>query len=310
MVEERVKREAAVNPAHVIRSPPIIVNPVHDINTNEYYYLSNHDQNIAVIMKTVHPYKATEKRTDDVYSVLRESLSRVSVHYYPYAGTLNVSQEGKLRVKCDGRGVPFVEAQTESAMEVLCDDDMSVLDPNKLGQLIYVDHEAKNILETPLLTVQGARTQGLKTRPDQLTKLLFSIDGRNRVKPPLPKEFWGNAIVTDELVHKPLSYAVKAIEQTDDAFIKSTIDYFEVTRTGPSLTATLLVTAWTKLGFTMSNFGWGGGEEFHAGSAELPQKEVVVFLPQIKETKSIKVVIGLPSPSMKAFEEIVAQLED
>ncbi|KAJ1687328.1 hypothetical protein LUZ63_018718 [Rhynchospora breviuscula] len=424
----------------VNRSLPAIIHPVHDTNSDESYYLSNLDQNIAAIMKTVHLYKPTEKSTDSIFTVLKESLSKVLVHYYPYAGSLTLSQEGKLIVKNDGHGVPFVEAETDCELETL--GDMSIPDPDKLGELIYVDPMAKNILETPLLTVQvtkfkcggfsiglamnhgmsdglsavqflnswaeitrgfplsnppfidrtiqkarqppkiefihhefteiedisdldglyksepieyyaftfdekklcrlkqiatedglvesctsfvaltafiwRARTVALKMSPNQQTKLLFSIDGRSRVKPPLPNGFWGNGIVlaccmcrAKELVNKPLSSTVhpiqEAIKVTDDKFIKSAIDYIEITRArAPSLAATLLVTSWTRLGFNSSDFGWG--EAFHSGSAELPQKEVVVFLPQAKDSKNIVVVMGLPGPSMKTFKDIVGQL--
>ena len=112
------------------------------------------------------------------------------------------------------------------------------------------------------------------------------------------------------MVNKPLSSVVQliqeAIEMTDDAFIRSAIDYIEITRATASLAATLLVTSWTRLGFNTSDFGWG--EAFYSGSAELPEKEVVVFLPQAKDSKSIVVVMGLPSSSMKTFQNIVAHL--
>ncbi|KAF3326749.1 omega-hydroxypalmitate O-feruloyl transferase-like protein [Carex littledalei] len=387
----------------VNRSVPAIIHPVDDTNSDEYYYLSNLDQNIAVIMKTVHLYKPTEKSCDGIFSVLKESLSKVLVHYYPYAGSLTISQEGKLIVKNDGHGVPFVEAETDCELAAL--GVMSIPDPDKFGELIYVDPTAKNILEMPLLSVQitrfkcggfsvglavnhcmsdgisavqflhswaetarglplsispfiersiqkarqppkiefahhefteiedisdiaglykkepieynaftfdekllsrlkqivmedgivenctsfvaltafiwSARTQALQMSPDQQTKLLFSIDGRSRVKPPLPKGFWGNAIVlaccmcrAEELVNKPLSSAVRqiqeAIEMTHDAFIRSAIDYIEITRATASLAATLLVTSWTRLGFNSSDFGWG--DAFYSVSAELPEK--------------------------------------
>jgi omega-hydroxypalmitate O-feruloyl transferase len=115
-----------------------------------------------------------------------------------------------------------------------------------------------------------------------------------------------------ELVGKPLSSAARliqdAIKMTDDTFIKSAIDYIEVMRARPpTLDATLLITSWTRLGFSSSDFGWG--EAFYSGSAELPQKEVVVFLPQAKESKSTVVVMGLPGSSMKIFKDIMAQLD-
>lgn len=152
MGEASINGNLAPGTVKVKQSVPEIIHPVHDTNSGKYYYLSNLDQNIAVIMKTVHLYKPTAKSSDDIFLVLKESLSKVLVHYYPYAGSLTLSQEGKLIVKIDGHGVPFVEAETDCELATL--GDMSIPDPDKLGELIYVDPTAKNILEMPLLSVQ------------------------------------------------------------------------------------------------------------------------------------------------------------
>jgi omega-hydroxypalmitate O-feruloyl transferase len=68
---------------------------------------------------------------------------------------------------------------------------------NRLKQIAAEDGIVINCSSFVALTafVWRARTQALKMSPDQQTKLLFSIDGRSRVNPPLPKGFWGNAIV-------------------------------------------------------------------------------------------------------------------
>ncbi|XP_010939233.1 omega-hydroxypalmitate O-feruloyl transferase [Elaeis guineensis] len=139
----------------ITRSEPVFVYPAEE-TADEYYFLSNLDQNIAVIMKSVHLFKANETRgSEDAGRVIKEALAKILVHFYPLAGSLTISSEGKLIVKCDGHGVPFVEAVAECAMEVL--GDISTPDSEKLGKLVYIDPRAKNLLETPLLTVQVTR---------------------------------------------------------------------------------------------------------------------------------------------------------
>jgi omega-hydroxypalmitate O-feruloyl transferase len=152
MAKESMNGNLTNGTVKVNRSVPAMIHPVHESNSGEYYYLSNLDQNIAVIMKTVHLYKPTEKSTDGIFSVLKESLSKVLVHYYPNDGSLMLSEEGKLIVQNNGHGVPFVEAETDCELATL--GDMSVPDSDKLSQLVYVDPTAKNILEIPLLSVQ------------------------------------------------------------------------------------------------------------------------------------------------------------
>lgn len=70
---------------------------------------------------------------------------------------------------------------------------------------------------------------------------------------PLPNGYAGNGIVltnspctAGELLEKPLSFSVglvqEAVKRATDSYMRSAIDYFEVTRSRPSLAATLLIT--------------------------------------------------------------------
>lgn len=159
-----------------------------------------------------------------------------------------------------------------------------------------------------------ARTQALGLKPNQQSKLLFAVDGRSKFNPPLPNGYFGNGIVltnsictAGELLKNPLSYAVglvqKAIRMVTDDYMRSAIDYFEVTRERPSLTATLLITTWSRLSFHVTDFGWG--EPTQTGPVALPEKEVILFLSHGKEKKSINVLLGLPTSAMRIFEQVV-----
>lgn len=162
--------------------------------------------------------------------------------------------------------------------------------------------------------VWRARTKALNFPPDQQAKLLFAVDGRNKFEPPLPKGYFGNAIVltnsiclAGDLLEKPLSHGVQlvqeAIKMVNDSYMRSAIDYFEATRARPSLYSTLLITTWSQLSFHTTDFGWG--EPFLSGPVGLPEKEVILFLPNGKERKSISVLLGLPASAMKTFQELM-----
>jgi omega-hydroxypalmitate O-feruloyl transferase len=162
--------------------------------------------------------------------------------------------------------------------------------------------------------VWRARTKALRMVPDQKTKLLFAVDGRSRFEPPIPKGYFGNAIVltnslcsAGELLENPLSFAVglvdKAVHMVSDSYMRSAIDYFEITRARPSLAATLLITTWTRLAFHTPDFGWG--ETVFSGPMGLPQKEVILFLPHGQDKKSINVFLGMPASAMKEFLELM-----
>eukprot|EP01018_Ginkgo_biloba_P000089 Gb_31068 [translate_table: standard] len=160
--------------------------------------------------------------------------------------------------------------------------------------------------------VWRCRSKALEMTPDQETKLLFAVDGRTRLEPHLPEGYFGNGIVlthclcsAGDLAQKPLSYGVglvqRAISMITDNYIRSAIDYFEVAHARPSLTATLLITTWSRLSFHTADFGWG--EPMQTGPVTLPEREVVLFLSHAKQKKSINVLLGLPPTAMERFEK-------
>lgn len=132
---------------------PALVPPAAETPTGSYY-LSNLDQNIAVIVQTVYCFRAAGGDDDgrSAGDVLRESLAKVLVHYYPLAGRLTVSGEGKLAVDLTGEGAVFVEAEADCDMADI--GDVAEPDPSVLGKLVYSVPGAKNILEMPLLAAQ------------------------------------------------------------------------------------------------------------------------------------------------------------
>jgi omega-hydroxypalmitate O-feruloyl transferase len=214
-------------------------------------------------------------------------------------------------------------AQIEDISETLYKEEMLYstfcFDPEKL-ELLKKKAKEDGVLEKcttfEALTafVWRARTRALGMKPEQQTKLLFAVDGRPRFEPSIPKGYSGNAIVltnsicsAGELLENPLSFAVglvqKAVNMVTDSYMRSAIDYFEVTRARPSLAATLLVTTWSRLSFHTTDFGWG--DPIFSGPVTLPEKEVILFLAHGKERKSINVLLGLPASAMKIFEELM-----
>ncbi|KAK3166372.1 hypothetical protein QOZ80_1AG0044930 [Eleusine coracana subsp. coracana] len=126
--------------------------PPAEQTPNGLYYLSNLDQNIAVIVQTVYFFRAADNDSS-AFDVLRESLAKVLVQYYPLAGRLTMSGDGKLIVDCTGEGAVFVEAEADCALADVGDVSAEP-DPAVLRKLVYTVPGAKNILEMPLLAAQ------------------------------------------------------------------------------------------------------------------------------------------------------------
>ena len=84
--------------------------------------------------------------------VIKNALSKVLVHYYPLAGRLTISPEGKLIVDCTREGAVFIEAEASCTLEEIGDNTKP--DPVTLGKLVYDIPNAKNGLQIPPLMDQ------------------------------------------------------------------------------------------------------------------------------------------------------------
>ncbi|KAH0969114.1 hypothetical protein GBA52_029034 [Prunus armeniaca] len=98
------------------------------------------------------PKHCDDKGNDKVGEVIKDSLKKVLVYYYPLAGRLTISSEGKLIVDCTGEGAVFVEAEADCRIEDI--GDITKPDPETLGKLVYDVPGTKNILELPPLVAQ------------------------------------------------------------------------------------------------------------------------------------------------------------
>ena len=82
--------------------------------------------------------------------VLKEALSKALVLFYPMAGRLKRDEDGRIEIDCNGQGVLFVEAHTNSLI-----DDFGDFSPTlELRQLIPSVDYSKGIETYPLLVLQ------------------------------------------------------------------------------------------------------------------------------------------------------------
>ncbi|GJN25155.1 hypothetical protein PR202_gb12947 [Eleusine coracana subsp. coracana] len=308
----------------VKRGEPTLVLPADPTPTEEQYYLSNLDQNIAIITQTVYCYKAKvagdeddgkggKKHGDDAAAVIRDALARprippvISFDHHEFTEIPNISDTEALYDTQDLQYRSFC------------------FDPDRLERvrglaLAGGELERSTTFEALSGLVWRARIRALGLAPAQHTKLLFSADGRHRFEPPLPKGYFCNGIVltnaiatADELVSAPVSRAVAlvqgAVRMLTNEYMRSSVDsmdYFEATRARPSLAATLLITTWSKLAFHGADFGWG--QPVMSGPVKLAQKEITLFLSHGEERKSINVLLGLPATAMDAFQELMDEI--
>jgi len=122
----------------------------NDPTPNSPLILSSSDQIVTWNhASTIYVYKENPTTSER----MRESLSKILVHYYPIGGRIRWAEGGRVELTCNAKGVLFIEAQSTKTLAQLGD-----LAPNNDDTLKYefvpkIDY-TQPLEEIPLLIVQ------------------------------------------------------------------------------------------------------------------------------------------------------------
>jgi hypothetical protein len=147
-------------------------------------------------------------------------------------------------------------------------------------------------------------------------KLLFSVNVRRRLKPELPRGYYGNGFVLGcaestaaQLVTAAPSsaaaarYGVRLVQDAkecvDDDYVRSMVDLLEERRGArPDLAASLVISAWTRLG--LEDLDFGAGKAAHMGP--LTSEIYCVFLPVMGDPQGVTVLLSVPQAAADKFQ--------
>ncbi|XVF07921.1 hypothetical protein REPUB_Repub06bG0180800 [Reevesia pubescens] len=168
-------------------------------------------------------------------------------------------------------------------------------------------------------------TKARDLEKDQELKLTIPIDGRNRLKPPLPLGYFGNVIflaapvaVAGDLVSEPLIDTVKRIheilKEMDDDYLRAGIDYIEKANDITSVRRTpkimrcpnLYINSWMWLPIHDADFGWG--RPIFMRPTHVVHEGKAYILPSPTKDESLTLVTSLETTHMKAFESFLYQI--
>uniref|UniRef100_A0ACD5VZ61 Uncharacterized protein n=1 Tax=Avena sativa TaxID=4498 RepID=A0ACD5VZ61_AVESA len=155
--------------------------------------------------------------------------------------------------------------------------------------------------------------------PDAETRLYSMIDMRARLAPPLPKGYFGNAVIrtstvatVGEVVSSPVGYAARraraATSQGDD-YARSLVDYLEgvdamnLPRSGISR-AHLRAISWMDMSLTDADFGWG--VPAFMGPALMYYSGFVYVMNAPGKDGAIALALSLEQESMPEFKKVFA----
>nr|KYP34759.1 Anthranilate N-benzoyltransferase protein 1 [Cajanus cajan] len=145
--------------------------------------------------------------------------------------------------------------------------------------------------------------------------ILYAVDIRSRLNPPLPKGYAGNAVLTayataecEELEKGPLSRLVEMVREgtmrMSDEYARSIIDWGEMNEGFPQ--GDVLVSSWWRLGFEEVEYPWG--KPRYCCPVVFHQKNIVLVLPPFGgcggEDDGINIIVALPPKEMEKFQSL------
>ncbi|KAJ6799292.1 uncharacterized protein M6B38_207340 [Iris pallida] len=155
-----------------------------------------------------------------------------------------------------------------------------------------------------------ARSLGLP--PSLGVKLLFSTNVRRRLSPELPRGYYGNGFVlgcaeapVGRLVESNPRYGVELVqrakERVGDGYVRSVVDLLEERRARPDLSASLVISQWSKLGLEELDFG--EGKPLHMGP--LASEIYCLLLPVVGDLHAFTVLMSVPQGAAEKFEHLL-----
>lgn len=109
---------------------------------------------LSIHMPTVYFYRRPNDSSNFFeIGLLKEALSKVLVPFCPMAGRLGRDENGRVEIQCNGEGVLFLVAETNSVVDEFDESTSS----SKLLQLVPSVDYTKDISSYPLVVLQVCR---------------------------------------------------------------------------------------------------------------------------------------------------------
>ncbi|XVF41417.1 hypothetical protein PTKIN_Ptkin01aG0278400 [Pterospermum kingtungense] len=146
---------------------------------------------------------------------------------------------------------------------------------------------------------------------DGVSTLLYAVNIRPRLVPPLPISYAGNAVLTayaratcKEIEEVPFSRLVELVSEgakrMTDEYARSAIDWGEIHQGFPD--GEFLLSSWWKLGFDEVDYPWGRPR--YSCPVVFHRKDIILLFPDIDEKNSVNVLVSLPSKEMTKFQSL------
>lgn len=147
--------------------------------------------------------------------------------------------------------------------------------------------------------------------------ILYAVDIRSRLNPPLPKAFIGNAVLTayatmkcGELKQCEFSKLVEMVgegsRRMNDEYVKSIVDWGELYNGFPN--GEILVSSWWRLGFEEVEYPWG--KPMYCCPVVYRRKDIILLFPPFHRSSEdggddgVNIIVALPPKEMENFQRL------
>ncbi|CAH9057828.1 unnamed protein product [Cuscuta epithymum] len=187
-----------------------------------------------------------------------------------------------------------------------------IFDGKKLNELKQLSELSYTSFEALSAHVWRSWARALNLPPNQVLKLLFSVNVRSRVKPNLPAGYYGNGFVlgcaqtsAKELEENGLEYAAELIksakERVDDEYVKEVVESVSSTRACPDSVGVLIISQWSRLGLEKVDFGMGRPSQVGPVLCD----RYCILLPVCNSTEAVKVNVAVPVNAVDKYLYLV-----
>lgn len=168
---------------------------------------------------------------------------------------------------------------------------------------------------TALIWQCKALSSTAENNADRQSTVLYAVDIRPRLNPPLPASYSGNAVLSAyatarcrELEEGPFWRTVEMVQEGSrrmtEEYARSVIDWGELYKGFPH--GEVLVSSWWRLGFEMVDYPWG--KPRYSCPVVYHRKDIILLFPDIHEAGGVNVLAALPPKEMENFQSIFHKL--
>lgn len=178
---------------------------------------------------------------------------------------------------------------------------------SRLGESLYTSFEVLSA------HIWRSWAKALNLPSNQLLKLLFSINIRNRVEPSLPSGFYGNAIVlgcvqtsVKNLTETSLGYVAELVrrakERVDDKYVREVVESVSQSGASPDSVGVLIMSQWSRVGLHKVDFGIG--PPIHV--EPICSDRYCILLPVQDRTDAVKVMVAVPTYGVDKYLSLLS----